>query len=92
LEHDLFGKPASTFPDHALTALVLVFQPALDSKDPIALSPGRLAERQSVQRNDFFPGQLAGGTPAHAANIARHRQAATARRGAGCDARPRMPK
>jgi hypothetical protein len=24
LEHDLFGKPASTFPDHALTALAVV--------------------------------------------------------------------
>jgi hypothetical protein len=43
----------------------------------------RLAECQPVRR-----GQLVGGTSAHADNIARLREAATVRRGAGCDARP----
>jgi hypothetical protein len=31
----------------------------------------RLVEREPVQRNDFFPGQLVGGTPAYVGNIKR---------------------
>jgi hypothetical protein len=29
----------------------------------------RCPQREPVQRNDFFPGQLVDGTPAHGANI-----------------------
>jgi hypothetical protein len=31
----------------------------------------RLAVRQPIQRDDFFPGELVGGTPAHGCNIGR---------------------
>ena len=36
----------------------------------------RLAERQPIQRDDFFPGQFVGGTSAHGCNIAQRRRAA----------------
>jgi hypothetical protein len=48
----------------------------------------RLIQREPVQRDDFFPGQLVGGTPAHGCNIAQRRQAAISAARGRPNARP----
>jgi hypothetical protein len=47
----------------------------------------RLVEHQPIQRDDFVPGQLVGGTPAHGCNVAQHRQVAIGAGPAECSPR-----
>jgi hypothetical protein len=66
----------------ALPALAVLVEYGVDCRSGADVVAGarvyrRLVERQPIQRDNLFPGQFVGGTPAHRFNIAQHRQAAT---------------
>jgi hypothetical protein len=48
-EHDLFGKPVSTFPDHALTTGFLD-RFRRQNRPPVTLSP---AQKTALKRDEF---------------------------------------